>query len=67
MNEKVRKFLLSLAYRAIAAVVMFAILWVLQDISVVAFEKVSAVWTKNTDIKKATELLSELVRMSVPF
>ena len=67
MNERLRKFLLSLAYRTIAVAVIFAVLWVLREISKPALEKVSAVWTKNTDIKRAAELLSELMRMSVPF
>lgn len=67
MNEKMKKRLTMLAYQAALALGIFIILFVLDSIAPQLIDKLSSVWTKNTDIKKAGRLLLELSEELIPF
>lgn len=67
MNEKMKKRLTMLAYQAALALGIFIILFVLDSFAPQLIDKLSSVWTKNTDIKKAGRLLLELSEELIPF
>lgn len=67
MSEKMKKRLTMLAYRAALALGTFIILFVLDSFAPQLLDKLSSVWTKNTDIKKAGRLLLELSEELIPF
>lgn len=67
MNEKMKKRLTMLAYQAALALGIFIILFVLDSFAPQLIDKLSSVWTKNTDIKKAGRLLIELSEELIPF
>ena len=56
-----------LAYQAALALGIFIILFVLDSFAPQLIDKLSSVWTKNTDIKKAGRLLLELSEELIPF
>ena len=66
MNAKVKKMLFSLSYRAAAAAVIFFILFGTKHIFPQIFERISEIWTKNTDFIKAAELLKTLISELLP-
>lgn len=67
MSEKMKKRLTMLAYQAALALGTFIILFVLDSFAPQLLDKLSSVWTKNTDIKKAGRLLLELSEELIPF
>lgn len=67
MSEKMKKRLTMLAYQAALALGIFIILFVLDSFAPQLVDKLSSVWTKNTDIKKAGRLLLELSEELIPF
>jgi hypothetical protein len=67
MSEKMKKRLTMLAYQAALALGIFIILFVVDSFAPQLLDKLSSVWTKNTDIKKAGRLLLELSEELIPF
>lgn len=67
MSEKMKKRLTMLAYQAALALGIFIILFLLDSFAPQLVDKLSSVWTKNTDIKKAGRLLLELSEELIPF
>lgn len=67
MNEKIKKILTVLVYQSVAAVVLFlAVSGTLMFFPEIA-EKITPVWTKNTDLKKTGLLLLKVFKELVPF
>ena len=67
MNEKTKKILTAFMYRAIAAGILFLSVSVMLMFFPETAEKVSPVWTKNTDLKKTGLLLLKVFKELVPF
>lgn len=67
MDERMKKALMSFGLRCAFATGLFLMLFIIKWTVPEILEKISNVWTKNTDLKKAAELLGELFRESVPF
>lgn len=67
MDEKVKKALMSFSMRASIAALLFGVLCIVKWASPALFDKCSAVWTKNTDLKKTGALLIQLLKEVIPF
>lgn len=67
MDERMKKALMSLGLRCALAAGLFLMLCILKWSAPEITEKISAVWTKNTDLKRAGELFRELFYESLPF
>ena len=67
MNEKVKKYLAVILYQAIAAAVIFALLYAVDFFAPDMLEKIDAIWKKNTDLKKAGHLMKEILGELIPF
>lgn len=67
MNEKMKRLLLSLLCRAMAAAGIFAGLVVLKKFVPHVFENCSNIWIKNTDLTRVGQLLGALAKEIIPF
>lgn len=67
MNEKMKKHLMILAYQSAVATGIFIVLFVLNRFVPEVTDKISVIWTKNTDLKKVGRLLYEIVKELMPF
>ena len=67
MDKKVKKALMSFTMRASIAALLFGALCIMKWASPALFDKCSAVWTKNTDLRKTTALLLQLLKEIIPF
>lgn len=67
MNEKTKKHLIILAYQSVLALGLFLLLFVLSRFAPQLTEKISVIWTKNTDLKKAARLFADILKELLPF
>lgn len=67
MNEKTKKIFTVLMYRAIAAGILFLAVAATLMFFPETAEKISPVWTKNTDLKKTGVLLLNVFKELIPF
>ncbi len=58
MNEKTKKYLLSLAVRSAVAIVLFLVIWAVKGF----YPEISRLWTKNMDIQKVVALFREILK-----
>ncbi len=58
MNEKTKKYLLSLGVRSIVATVLFLAIWVVRGF----YPDISRLWTKNMNIEKIITLFREIIK-----
>lgn len=66
MNEKIKKRVLECGYRFVIAAVIFLSIMALHYFFPGVSEKISVVWTKNTDLKKTGELLIKIIKEISP-
>ena len=67
MSEKIKKQLIILAYQAVFAAGMFLFILAMRHFAPELTEKISVIWTKNTDLKKVGRLLLEAGDELLPF
>lgn len=67
VKEKAKKYLTVLAQQTAVAVGIFVILFALSRIMPQVTEKISVIWTKNTDLKRVAQLFLEIFSELVPF
>lgn len=67
MKEKTKKYLIMLAYRTAFAIGIFIILFVIGLFASGFIEKLSPVWTKNINIRKAGGFFLSLLKEIFPF
>lgn len=67
MNENTKKYLIALSYRTAFALGLFLLLFVLSKAAPGLTEKISLIWTKNINLEKMEELLSQFVKELFPF
>lgn len=67
MNEKMKKSLMMLAYQSALALGIFVVLFVINRFLPQVTDKISVIWTKNTDLKKVGQLLLEISKELIPF
>ena len=66
MQEKAKKYFLSLAVRAAVAAVIFAILFIINRIFPRLIDVVRPVWAKSMDIQKIGVLLKTVLNEALP-
>ena len=67
MNEKIRNLLTVTLWQTILMTAVFAVLFAVKYFSPQTIEKISAVWTKNTDFERAFTFVSNLFGELIPF
>ena len=67
MKEKAKKYLIMLAYRTAFAIGIFIILFVIGLFASGFIEKLSPVWTKNINIRKAGGFFLSFLKEISPF
>ena len=67
MNEKTKRMLMECGYKFTVAAVIFLVILALRFFFPEMAEKVSAIWTKNTDLKKTGALLVKTLKEISPF
>lgn len=67
MNDKRKYFLILTAYRAAIAAVILVVMLMLDFFAPRTVEKISCVWTQNTDFKKVTQLIAQTAKEMIPF
>lgn len=67
MNEKIKKVFYSFLYRLAAAVCIFALLMLLKRSAPEIFEKCSAAWKRNADLKAAAGYIKSFLGEIIPF
>ena len=67
MNDKLKEFLILTAYRAVAAAVILIVIAAINFLTPDITQRISRLWTQNTDFKKVMELLSETAKELAPF
>lgn len=58
MNEKTKKYFLSLGVRIAVSVLLFAAIWAVRGF----YPGISRLWTKNMDIEKIITLFKEIIK-----
>ena len=66
MQEKIKKYLLSLAVRSAVAILIFAAVFAVCKIFPEVLKAVQPVWTKSMDIQKIGRLLKEAFVEALP-
>lgn len=66
MNEKIKKRALECGYKFVIAAVIFLVFLALRYFFPDAAEKISVIWTKNTDLKKTGALLVKIFKEICP-
>ena len=67
MNDKLKDFLILMAYRAAMAAVILIVIAGINFLTPHMMQNISRVWTQTTDFKKVIELLSETAKELAPF
>lgn len=67
MNEKVKKLLMEYGYKTLVAAVILLAVFALRFFFPDTAEKISIIWTKNTDLKKTGALLVKTFKEISPF
>ena len=67
MNENTKKYLITLSYRAAFSLGLFLLLFSLGKLMPELTEKISLIWTKNINLEKMEELISEFIKELFPF
>ena len=66
MNEKIKKVLTELFYKTLVAAAILLIVFALRFFFPDTAEKISVIWTKNTDLKKTGALLVKTFKEICP-
>ena len=66
MNEKAKKLFMECGYKFVIAAVIFLVILALRFFFPETAEKVSVIWTKNTDLKKTGALLVKIFKEICP-
>ncbi len=67
MKEKTKKYLVMLAYRTLFAIGIFIILFIIGLFASGFIEKLSPVWTKSINIRKAGGFFLNFLKEISPF
>ena len=67
MNDKIKKILIITLCQAAIMAAVFAILLAVNFFSPQTIDKISAIWTKTTDVERALGLASKLLEELIPF
>jgi hypothetical protein len=66
MQEKTKKWLLSLAVRTAVAILIFAVVFIVCKIFPPSLKVIRPLWTKSMDIQKIGTLLKEVLKEALP-
>ena len=67
MSEKIKKLLTITLWQTILMTAVFIVLYAVKYFSPHTIEKISAIWTKNTDFERAFTFVSNLFEELIPF
>lgn len=67
MEERTKKVMMSFIWQCVICASLFLIMIALKRVMPEVFNKLSAIWTKSTDLKKTGGLLIKLFKEIIPF